>query len=151
MNSLRSLIKIIFIFVFISTAYGFNESVATSSLFINFKNLEKRSGYIEVTIYSCKKDFLKKGKGWKKKRIKVDGNGDAKAVFDNIPFGTYAAVGYHDVNSNGKFDRNFIGLPKEPYAFSKKFNKKTRKPKFKEVHFDFKQPNQTIVMGFQKY
>lgn len=35
-----------------------------------------------------------------------------------LPPGTYAARVLHDVNGNGQMDRNFIGMPKEPWAFS---------------------------------
>ena len=39
--------------------------------------------------------------------------------FDDIPPGTYAVVGYHDVNGNNEFDKLF-GMPREPYALSSK-------------------------------
>lgn len=35
-----------------------------------------------------------------------------------LPPGTYAARVLHDVNGNGRMDSNFIGMPKEPWAFS---------------------------------
>ena len=39
-------------------------------------------------------------------------------VFSNIDPGRYAAIAFHDENGNGKLDRNFLGLPTEPYGFS---------------------------------
>ncbi|MFC5067457.1 DUF2141 domain-containing protein [Flaviflagellibacter deserti] len=38
--------------------------------------------------------------------------------FENVPAGSYAFVGYQDVNSNDTFDKNFVGMPKEPFALS---------------------------------
>jgi len=48
--------------------------------------------------------------------------------------GEYAAFAYHDLNSNNKFDRNFMRIPTEPYAFSGPY-KKLQKPKFKDFIF----------------
>jgi uncharacterized protein (DUF2141 family) len=38
--------------------------------------------------------------------------------FKDLPPGEYAAVAFQDVNGNGKLDKNFLGIPKEPYGFS---------------------------------
>ncbi len=35
-----------------------------------------------------------------------------------LPKGKYVFVSFHDENENGELDTNFLGLPKEPYAFS---------------------------------
>jgi uncharacterized protein (DUF2141 family) len=39
-------------------------------------------------------------------------------VFTNLEPGRYAAVAFHDENGNGKLDKNFLGIPAEPYGFS---------------------------------
>jgi uncharacterized protein (DUF2141 family) len=39
-------------------------------------------------------------------------------VFSNLEPGRYAAVVFHDKNGNGKLDKNFLGVPVEPYGFS---------------------------------
>lgn len=44
--------------------------------------------------------------------------------------GTYCFSVYQDTNQNNKLDRNFIGIPKEPIAFSKNY-KPFGPPKFK--------------------
>ncbi|MFQ5469719.1 MAG: DUF2141 domain-containing protein [Gammaproteobacteria bacterium] len=38
--------------------------------------------------------------------------------FRAIPYGEYAIKVFHDENSNGELDINFIGIPKEDYGFS---------------------------------
>ncbi len=35
-----------------------------------------------------------------------------------LPKGTYAFVAYQDENMNGELDKNWLGYPSEPYAFS---------------------------------
>lgn len=45
-------------------------------------------------------------------------NQKAEALF-SVPKGDYALFVFHDVNSNNKMDRNFLGIPKEGYGASK--------------------------------
>ena len=71
-------------------------------------------------------------------------------VFDNLPYGKYAVVSYHDLNNNNKFDRNWIGIPKEPFALSKNEKTKLRKPKFKEMAFELNQPYYVLETYFEK-
>lgn len=61
--------------------------------------------------------------------------GDEPVVVNlEVEPGEYAALVYHDVNVNRVFDKNFLGVPKEPYAFSRGF-KKLRRPEFEECKF----------------
>lgn len=63
--------------------------------------------------------------------------------------GEYGTFVYHDLNANSKFDKNFIRLPKEPYAFSGPFNKR-RMPKFEECMFVVGEDGAAITVGLQK-
>jgi uncharacterized protein (DUF2141 family) len=126
-------------------------SPQSGRLVVTFDNIEKHEGYVEVSLFNEQKKFLKKGGAWQKKRVKVSPDKPIRVVFENVPFGTYAAAGYHDVNGNAKFDRNLVGLPKEPYVFSRKFRKKIRKPRFKEVHFNFEDSPFELEVELQKF
>lgn len=50
--------------------------------------------------------------------------------FKNLPPGQYAAVAFQDSNGNGKLDKNFLGIPKEPYGFSNGARGSAGPPKF---------------------
>ncbi|MEM9929695.1 MAG: DUF2141 domain-containing protein, partial [Bacteroidota bacterium] len=54
-----------------------------------------------------------------------------------LPGEDYALGIFHDVNDNGEFDTNWLGLPAEPWAFSGKLRSKLRLPRFHEVRFVF--------------
>lgn len=43
----------------------------------------------------------------------------ATCVFESVPRGTYAVVAFHDENSNGDIDKNFLGLPTEDWCASR--------------------------------
>jgi outer membrane protein len=45
-------------------------------------------------------------------------------LIPDLPAGEYAAVIYEDRNGNGRLDRNFIGIPTEPIAFSNAYRPK---------------------------
>jgi uncharacterized protein (DUF2141 family) len=61
--------------------------------------------------------------GWLKRPVKgsaasFHGN-VATCRFRDLKPGTYAAGAFQDANSNGKFDRSWTGLPKEPWCVSR--------------------------------
>jgi uncharacterized protein (DUF2141 family) len=61
--------------------------------------------------------------GWLKRPLrrtvaKAKGN-VAACQFEGLPPGRYAAGGFQDENLNGKLDRGWTGLPKEPWCLSR--------------------------------
>ena len=60
---------------------------------------------------------------------------DAHELIVDIPDGTYALVLFIDTNKNGKFDKNFIGIPKEQYGFSNNAMGKLSAPTFEQAKF----------------
>ena len=63
----------------------------------------------------------------------------------NVKPGTYAIAVFHDVNGNGKLDRNFIGLPNEPYGFSNDVGRRGP-PNFDAARIVVREPATTIVI-----
>jgi uncharacterized protein (DUF2141 family) len=52
--------------------------------------------------------------------------------------GRYTVFVVHDKNGNGKMDRNFLGIPKEPVGLSRNPNPpKFGAPKFSDASFDY--------------
>jgi uncharacterized protein (DUF2141 family) len=62
--------------------------------------------------------------------------GETVITLKNVPVGTYAIEVFQDLNSNGKMDSNFLGLPKEPYGFSRDAHPRLSKPDFSRVKFE---------------
>ena len=52
------------------------------------------------------------------KRIKVEG-ASMQVRLSAVPDGRYSLTLYQDLNSNGKLDRNLLGMPAEPFGFSR--------------------------------
>ncbi len=51
-------------------------------------------------------------------------DGRERYRIQNVPPGEYALLVYHDENNNGRIDRNFIGIPKEPIGYSNQYQPK---------------------------
>lgn len=71
-------------------------------------------------------------------------NSAAEVDFTGLAPGKYAIVCFHDENSNGKFDENMLGMPKEGYCFSNNVKPLFSAPKFPECSFDYKGGDQSI-------
>lgn len=63
----------------------------------------------------------------------------------NVKPGRYAIAVFHDTNGNGKLDRNFIGLPQEPYGFANDVGRRGF-PSFEGAPVTVSDPITTIVV-----
>ncbi|MCF2496539.1 MULTISPECIES: DUF2141 domain-containing protein [Dyadobacter] len=113
------------------------------TLNIEFTNIKKGQGKLWIAIYKPEEKFASKEKPKIYRIVDVKGAAPQLVAFDLAP-GRYALAVYHDLNSNGVLDKNFVGIPKEPYGFSKNFRPKFSAPKFEDCEFVFKDPGQKI-------
>jgi uncharacterized protein (DUF2141 family) len=56
-------------------------------------------------------------------------------TFPNVEPGTYAVAVVHDENSNGRLDKNFVGVPSEGYGVSNNKTYALSAPKWEESVF----------------
>jgi uncharacterized protein (DUF2141 family) len=62
--------------------------------------------------------------------------GETTVTLHNVPAGSYAVEAFQDLNSNGKMDTNWIGIPQEPFGFSRDAKPVLSKPSFAKVKFE---------------
>jgi uncharacterized protein (DUF2141 family) len=62
--------------------------------------------------------------------------GDNVITLTNLPPGTYAIQTFQDINANNKMDTSWLGLPLEPFGFSRDAQPRLAKPRFAAVKFD---------------
>ncbi len=139
-----SLPLIVSIFViFVSVAYA-----QTGTVIVEISDINDPKGLMSIGLYSNKKGFPDKGKEYKGKDVEVTGQ-TLVYTFEDVPIGTYAIAIFHDTNSNGKLDKNFLGIPKEGYAFSNNvFGILGLPPKFKDASFKYS-GNKTIKIKME--
>ncbi len=82
---------------------------------VEVRNLEPK-GEVAIGVYRGADNYDASERAYGL-RHPVDGE-SVIIVFEDVEPGEYAIKLYHDVNGNREHDRNFVGIPKEPYAFS---------------------------------
>lgn len=114
---------------------SYNQQPETVNLKVVVTNIKTLQGSIELGIFNDQKNFLRKG--YELKYYSQEVTKDT-VIFHLNDFkrDTYAITVYQDVNSDGKCNIYFIGIPKEPYGFSKNFRPKLLKPSFNDCKVD---------------
>ncbi len=126
----------------------FPAAACAATLTVKVQNIDKKGGILHVALYDKA--------SWP--------NDDAKPVVDavvpamapettvtlsNIPPGVYGVKCYQDVNRNGKFDQDWIGLPLEPYGFSNDARPILSEPGFNRTKFAVSSGENMIVVHLQ--
>ena len=113
----------------------FNLYSTTNSLSVKVDNIQSDNGYIYVSLYSNEQGFpIDISKANKTLKIKAK-KGNVFVKFKEIQSGNYAISVYHDINSNGKLETSFIGIPKEPIGVSNNAKGFMGPPSFKDCKF----------------
>lgn len=72
-------------------------------------------------------------------------------TFDGLQPGRYALMMFHDENGNGRYDRDFLGLPREGYGFSNDAKPVFGKPSWRKVAFDVPEGGASIAVTMQYF
>ncbi|PWJ60278.1 uncharacterized protein (DUF2141 family) [Dyadobacter jejuensis] len=111
---------------------------------VNITEIQKQEGKVWLAVYRPEDRF---GEDEPKiyKIIPVKGRSQVEAVFSLNP-GRYAVAVYHDQNDNAVLDKNFLGIPKEPYGFSNNFRPRLAPPKFSDCAFTLPASGKEIIV-----
>lgn len=111
---------------------------------VTVDNINKRDGQIVADLHDdVPEHFLKKGNKLARVRVPADA-AYVQFCFSGLEPGTYGVGIYHDVNGNRDFDKNFIGLPAEPWGLSTNPGFKPRAPQLDDADFEAG-PGQTAI------
>ena len=103
----------------------------TFTLTVEVFGLKNNTGKVFLAVFDNEGTFLKTDKEVKGMSVIIENN-KAMAQFKGLKKGEYALSLFHDKNNNNKLDTNFIGIPKEPYAFSNNATGFMGPPSFKD-------------------
>jgi uncharacterized protein (DUF2141 family) len=104
---------------------------------VEVEGLRNSKGQVLCALFSSADGFPKnsaKASGRTKANIS---NGHAICEFPGVPPGTYAVSVFHDENSNGKLDTNFMGIPREGVGASNNAKGHLGPPRFDAAAFRF--------------
>jgi uncharacterized protein (DUF2141 family) len=88
-----------------------------ASLTIDVSGVKERKGKLQVALYNSATDFPET-EPYRGEVLNITADNELQVVFRDLPPGDYAVAVYHDKNSNGKLDKNLLGIPVEDYGFS---------------------------------
>ena len=101
-----------------------------ADLVIRVDKVRNDSGQVKVALFDSAAGFLKRP-------VRVaDAPASAGAttvVIKDLAPGDYGFAVYHDANGNGAMDRNLVGIPLEPFGFSKDAQGRMGPPAFEAV------------------
>lgn len=103
-------------------------------LTVKIDNIRKVAGIMELGLYDKAENFPKEEKQYLLIKRAVTGT-IFTYTFKDLPPGEYALAVYQDVNSNGKINKNFLGIPTEPYGFSNNIKPRLSAPSFEKTKF----------------
>ena len=104
------------------------------SLTVTVTNIPGAKGNLLIGLYDSEASFTADPLPVSPK-IPLTSADDVNATIEGLKPGTYAIAVIQDLNGNGELDRNFLGLPKEPLAFSVITEIPKGKPKFSACSF----------------
>lgn len=104
-----------------------------AQLNITFSDVESTKGKLVLSIYTSESSFKSK-EALLKSTIPLNGQ-KLEYKNQNLQPGYYMITVFHDLNDNNKFDRNFMGIPKEPYGVSNNAKEKFGPPKYENARF----------------
>lgn len=115
----------------LSSAARAADGATTLRVTIETKNA---GGVAAVALYDGPGRFAKADGAFRQAKAPVSG-GRATVTFEGLPPGTYALGVFHDVNGDGRLNTLPVGLPTEPYGFSRGARGAFGPPKFAAAAF----------------
>ncbi|NJC27789.1 DUF2141 domain-containing protein [Neolewinella antarctica] len=107
----------------------------TRTIHLRVSNVKVARGMIWVGIYEGDHDFMDREKA-RIIGVNVEAAGDNYLELpDMVVNQEYALAVFHDVDNDGDMNRNWLGLPSEPWAFTGEAKTRLRLPTFSEVKF----------------
>ncbi len=141
----------LFIIIYFMSVYAVQaqqsdiETITRGTLKVMVMGMKNDLGLVRIAMFDSAVNYTQNSETFRRALTKIV-NKKAEIEFTDIPFGEYAIQLFHDENNNEILDRNFMGLPTEPYGFSNNIRGKFGPPEYDQVKFDFRSPNQIITI-----
>jgi uncharacterized protein (DUF2141 family) len=116
---------------------------ATEKVTVVVAALASTSSVVKLNFYNAPDKFLKDGQMAIRMVVRPDGKNTLTIPVDLAP-GEWAVAVSQDLNNNDKLDKNFLGIPTEPFAFSNNVKPKLSAPSFQQCKFTVTGPGQVI-------
>jgi uncharacterized protein (DUF2141 family) len=113
------------------------QTALANTIHVRVEGLRSDKGQVMCALFSSAKDFPKNGDKALAHAQSPIAHGKAVCDFSDVAPGRYAVSVFHDENSNGKMDTNFIGMPREGVGASNNAIGHLGPPKFDAAAFSY--------------
>ena len=113
---------------------GSSHTSRAGDLEIKIDGISREEGTVRVALFASEDDY-KADRAYAQEETPAE-DPMVTVRFQDVPPGRYCIASFQDINSNGKIDTNFVGIPKEPYGFSRNARGRFGPPAFNEMAFD---------------
>lgn len=135
--------KFFFLFICLAAVQQLSFSQNRKILTVHVTGISEIKGSIVVNVYTNKEGFPTKPVKAKYNKSEKVLSKTMEIVLDNIQDSTITVSVFQDINSNGKLDTNFIGMPSEPVGVSNNAKGTLGPPSFEDAKLKF-MSNKTI-------
>jgi uncharacterized protein (DUF2141 family) len=118
---------------------------ATETVTVVVSALASSQSVVKLNFYNAADKFLQKDQQAFRLVVKPEGKTEISVPVELTP-GEWAVALTQDTNNNDKLDKNFLGIPTEPYAFSNNVRPRLAAPKFEECKFMVSGPGKVIAI-----
>jgi uncharacterized protein (DUF2141 family) len=118
---------------------------ATETVTVVVSALASTSSVVKLNFYNNPDTFLKTGQMAIRMVVRPDGKSTLSIPVALAP-GEWAVAVSQDLNNNDKLDKNFLGSPTEPFAFSNNVKPRLAAPRFEECKFTVAGPGQVVTI-----
>ena len=111
-----------------------NVSADAADVILNISEAQSDDGSIVASLWNSEDAYLDLDARIMRVSAEIEA-GESIITLTGLKPGTYSIALYHDENSNDEMDTNFIGIPKEGWAFSNNAKGKFGPPSFEKTSF----------------
>ena len=136
--------KLMLMIILTSGVYGLSFAQEKNRIIVNVDNIRSTNGTVRVALFNSEKEFLNEPFLSHSKNATV---GEMKFEFEEVPNGEYTVSIYQDVNKNGELDKNFMGIPNEPYGISREGKQMFGPPSYNDAKFSLANTNARLTIS----
>lgn len=100
---------------------------------LSLSSTAEAKGCIRLAIFDCPNAFAREESRFGEVLPLSGKESSIQFQLPPLPAGTYAIAVFHDLNNNGRLDKNLFGIPTEPYGFSREPTSKWQKPAWQDI------------------
>jgi uncharacterized protein (DUF2141 family) len=131
--------RIVPLFLALVTSAAFAPAlVSAETLTITIADIRESEGRLMIQVANSEKGFEFSEDSAAPPPVAISQLAEAgEMTFEvTLPPGIYGARVLHDLNGNGEMDSNFVGMPKEPWAFSNNATGRLGPAKWQDAKFE---------------